>query len=163
MKYAVVYVSDTGNTKELANNIFVSLPGEDKVIVDARKMEELPRAEFYFVGFPVKNRSCGIEVMDILEQLENVGIALFASCGLPANDKYKQYIENAVMPWINDSSNYSGLFLCQGKASDKFRSTLEKGTKYAPEELDKIFEMAAKHPDDSDIDKLYEFVDSVIG
>ena len=44
MKYAVIYVSDTGNTKELAENIFVSLPGNDKVIADARKMPELPEA-----------------------------------------------------------------------------------------------------------------------
>ena len=42
MKYAVIYVSDTGNTKELAENIFVSLPGNDKVISDARKITEIP-------------------------------------------------------------------------------------------------------------------------
>ena len=42
MKYAVIYQSETGNTEELAKNIFVSLPGNDKTITDAEKMTELP-------------------------------------------------------------------------------------------------------------------------
>ncbi len=163
MKYAVIYISETGNTEELAKNIFVSLPGNDKKIINAEKMAELPEAEQYFIGFPVKNRTCGIEILDILEQLGNVKIALFASCGLPANEKYKQYIENAVLPWINDDCDYLGLFLCQGKISEKFREKLGLETGYSPEELDKITEMASSHPDDSDIDRLCEFADSVSG
>ena len=162
MKYAVIYISETGNTEELAKNIFVSLPGNDKKIIDAQKMTELPEAECYFIGFPVKNRSCGIEILNILEQLENVKIALFASCGLPATDKYKQYIENAVSPWINDGCSCLGFFLCQGKASEKFRKKLEIETGYSSDELNKVMEMGSGHPDDNDIDKLYEFVDCVI-
>ncbi|MGN1105299.1 MAG: flavodoxin family protein [Huintestinicola sp.] len=162
MKYAVIYLSKTGNTQELAKNIYVSLPGNDKTIIDAEKMSELPEAEFYFVGFPIKNRVCGIEIMNILEQLGNVKVALFASCGLPANDKYKQYIENAVSPWINDETDYKGLYLCQGKASGKFRKILEVQTGYPTEDIDRIMETAAEHPDDNDISKLYEFVDSMI-
>lgn len=163
MKYAVIYLSETGNTEELAKNIYVSLPGNDKTIIDAGKMDELPEAEFYFVGFPVKNRVCGIEIMNILEQLGNVKVALFASCGLPANDKYKQYIENAVSPWINDETDYKGLYLCQGKASGKFRAILEVQTGYPTEDIDRIMETAAEHPDDDDIGKLYDFVDAMIG
>lgn len=163
MKYAVIYSSETGNTKELANTIYVSLPGNDKTIIEAEKVTALPKADFYFVGFPVKNRSCGIEILDILEQVESGKIALFATCGLPAKDKYKQYIENAVRPWINDECGYLGLFLCQGKASEKFRGQLEKETGCGQEELDKIMEAASSHPDENDIDRLYEFVDSVIG
>lgn len=161
MKYAVIYTSETGNTEELAKNVFVSLPGDDKKIADAGKMAELPKADCYFIGFPVKNRTCGIEILDVLEQLENVKIALFASCGLPAADKYKQYIENSVRPWINDNCDYLGFFICQGKASEKFREKLEAETGYSSEELDKIMELAASHPDDGDIDRLCEFVESV--
>ena len=161
MKYAVIYLSETGNTEELAKNVFVSLPGDDKKIVNAEKMTALPRAEQYFIGFPVKNRNCGIEILDILEQLEGAKIALFASCGLPATEKYKQYVENAVRPWINDDCEYLGFFLCQGKASEKFREKLEAETGYSSEELDRIMELASAHPDDSDIDALCDFVESV--
>ena len=160
MKYAVVYLSDTGNTKNLAKEIYVSLSGDEKVIVDAKNMTELPEADFYFLGFPIKKRTCGIEIMDILEQLGDVKIALFASCGLPVKEKYKQFIENAVMPWINDESDYRGLYLCQGTISDKFRKKL--GENYSDEEVAKICDMASEHPTDSDIDRLYEFVESVI-
>lgn len=162
MKYAVIYLSETGNTEELAKHIYVCLPGNDKTITDAEKTDELPEAEFYFVGFPVKNRLCSIKIMSILEQLGNVKVALFASCGLPANNKYMKYIENAVSPWINDETDYKGLFLCQGKGSEKFREILEVQTGYQPEEINRIMEMAAEHPDDDDIDKLYEFVDSML-
>lgn len=41
MKYAVIYTSETGNTEELAKNIFVSLPGNDKKIINAAEMTEL--------------------------------------------------------------------------------------------------------------------------
>ncbi|MGN0607200.1 MAG: flavodoxin family protein, partial [Oscillospiraceae bacterium] len=75
MKYAVIYLSETGNTEELAKNIYVSLPGNDKTITEAGKITELPEADFYFIGFPVKNRICGIEIMNILEQLGNVKVA----------------------------------------------------------------------------------------
>ena len=163
MKYAVIYISETGNTEELAKNIFASLPGNDKKITDAKKMTELPEAEFYFLGFPVKNRSCGIEILNILEQLDNVKIALFASCGLPAADKYKHYIENTVSPWINDGCRCLGFYMCQGQASEKFREKLEIETGYSSDELDKIMETSSGHPDDNDIDELYDFVDRVIG
>lgn len=161
MKYAVIYTSDTGNTEELAKNIFVSLPGNDKKIINARTSTDIPEAEQYFIGFPVKNRTCSIEILNVLEQLEGVKIALFASCGLPANEKYKQYIENAVSPWINDDCSYLGFFMCQGKASEKFREKLEIETGYSTEELDRIIETSEAHPDDNDIDRLCEFVDSV--
>lgn len=162
MKYAVIYQSETGNTRELAKNIFVSLPGNDKTITDAEKMTELPQADCYFIGFPVKNRNCSIEITDILEQLGDVKIALFATCGLPAKDKYKQYIENAIKPWLNDESEYLGFFLCQGKISEKYREKLASETNYSSDELDKIAELASNHPDDNDIDSLCEFVESVI-
>ena len=161
MKYAVIYISETGNTEELSKNVFVSLPGNDKIIINAENASELPEAEHYFIGFPVKNRSCGIKILDILEQLENVKITLFASCGLPVNEKYKQYVENAVSPWINDDCSYLGFFLCQGKASDEFREKLEIETGYSADQLDRIMESASNHPDDEDIDRLCEFVDSV--
>ena len=48
MKYAVIYQSETGNTEEIAKNIFVSLPGNDITITDAEKMTELPQAENIF-------------------------------------------------------------------------------------------------------------------
>ena len=48
MKYAVIYLSETGNTEDLAKNVFVSLRGDDKKIVNAEKMTELPKAEQYF-------------------------------------------------------------------------------------------------------------------
>ena len=88
MKYAVIYTSDTGNTEELAKNIFVS-------------------------------------------------------------------------PWINDDCSYLGFFMCQGKASEKFREKLEVETGYSTEELDRIIKTSEAHPDDNDIDRLCEFVDSV--
>ena len=163
MKYAVIYISETGNTEEIAKNIFVSLPGDDKKMVNAEKMTELPVAEQYFIGFPVKNCTCGIEILNILEQLENVKIALFASCGLPANDKYKQYVENSVLPWINDDCSYLGIFLCQGKSTEKFREKLEIKTGYSSDEIDRIMEMASNHPDDNDIKHLCEFAQAVAG
>ena len=60
MRYAVVYLSDTGNTKKIAEEIFLALPEGKKKIVDLKK-DAFPDADLYFIGFPVKYASMIME------------------------------------------------------------------------------------------------------
>ena len=89
MKYAVLYQSNTGNTKKIAEAIFDEINTEEKVLVDIYDMSHLPKADVYFVGFAVCNQSCSLSVMETLDSIEDSKVALFATCGFYPVEKYK--------------------------------------------------------------------------
>ena len=62
LDYLVVYDSETGNTKKIATEIFASLPGMSKDLINLHERTDFPEAKIYFVGFcvhaePVASRS----------------------------------------------------------------------------------------------------------
>ena len=163
MKYAILYLSETGNTKQLAEEIYLCLNNRDRTLVNIKETNEIPEADFYFIGFPVHNRTCALEVLDLLDNLEFADIAMFATCGLSPESKYKQHIENGLLPWINCSCNYRGLFICQGSCSEQFRTKLLASAPESVSMLESIFEEGKGHPDDDDFDAIDEFVEDLIG
>ena len=60
MKFAVIYDSETGNTKKIALEIYDTIGYRDKEIVNLSEDDEIPNADVYFVGFPVHQRNCGL-------------------------------------------------------------------------------------------------------
>mgnify|MGYP000236593572 FL=1 len=53
LDYLVVYDSETGNTKKIATEIFASLPGMSKDLINLHERTDFPEAKIYFVGFCV--------------------------------------------------------------------------------------------------------------
>ena len=53
LDYLVVYESETGNTKKIATEIFASLPGMSKDLINLHERTDFPEAKIYFVGFCV--------------------------------------------------------------------------------------------------------------
>ena len=54
MKVLVAYISDTGNTKKIAEAIFSQIDCE-KEIKDLKKDKNIEGFDFYFLGFPTRN------------------------------------------------------------------------------------------------------------
>ena len=52
LDYLVVYDSETGNTKKIATEIFASLPGMSKDLINLHERTDFPEAKIYFVGSP---------------------------------------------------------------------------------------------------------------
>lgn len=69
MEYMVVYSSKTGNTKQVATEIFSALPGMSK---DMQNIEEYngKDADIFFVGFWANRGSCDMSVIDFISELE---------------------------------------------------------------------------------------------
>ena len=57
LDYLVVYESETGNTKKIATEIFASLPGMSKDLINLHERTDFPEAKIYFVGFCVHRGS----------------------------------------------------------------------------------------------------------
>ena len=69
LDYLVVYDSETGNTKKIAAEIFASLPGMSKDLINLHERTDFPEAKIYFVGFCVHRGTCRLEIGNFLSNL----------------------------------------------------------------------------------------------
>lgn len=67
--FAVLYSSDSGNTEKIASTIFKVLPSNNSVLQKINQQVDVPQANMYFIGFGVHNETCGMNVLDVLEQI----------------------------------------------------------------------------------------------
>ncbi len=115
MSVAVMYLSETGNTKALAEQFYITLPNGDKSIHDISIYDKPPKADLYYIGYPVHRQTCPVKVLDLVKQIEDAGVAFFATCGMPPEKGCRYSLEQLSRKWVNDSCTYYGFFLCQGK------------------------------------------------
>ena len=158
MKYAVLFQSKSGNTGVVAQVMFEALSDNDKKIYDIDKINELPKAEVYFVGFGVQNYNCSLKVIDILEKLRNCKCVLFATCGFLPKESYKENLVGYMKTWLPDTCELLGMFLCQGKAAEGWKQQMLKQNPTQQERLLEMFQYGEEHPDCMDLSMATEFV-----
>jgi len=115
LDYLVVYDSETGNTKKIATEIFASLPGMSKDLINLHERTDFPEAKIYFVGFCVHRGTCRLEIGNFLSGLSGKSVALFGTCGAGNSPEYYKEIASSVRIWLEDDNHYLGSFICQGK------------------------------------------------
>ena len=76
LDYLVVYDSETGNTKKIATEIFASLPGMSKDLINLHERTDFPEAKIYFVGFCVHRGTCRLEIGNFLSGRTNPLLSL---------------------------------------------------------------------------------------
>ena len=165
--FAVLFLSETGNAALLAKEIYEYLPSPDKVLVDLRSETEIPKASFYFIGFDVRNDTCSLKVLNLLSELDEGLIALFATCAQAPTDEAKHHLEKKFDLWIEHEEQYAGMFLCQGRLPeniypqycDRVKATLPEEQ---AEEVLRQLEEGQAHPDEADYAAARAFVDSVV-
>jgi flavodoxin len=162
MNYAVIYYSETGNTKLIADKIYETIDSDNKVIVDLKKDTNIPKADIYFVGFPIHQKNCGMHIVDALEQIESGKVALFATCGMNPTEKYRKKLEDALAVWLPDDAEYLGMFLCQGQTTKAQKEIFYNAS---PEYKDKMKEMLDEgdyHPNSTDLDNAVDFIKNIL-
>ena len=92
LDYLVVYDSETGNTKKIATEIFASLPGMSKDLINLHERTDFPEAKIYFVGFCVHRGTCRLEIGNFLSGLSDKSVALFGTCGAGNSPEYYKEI-----------------------------------------------------------------------
>ncbi len=134
MKYAIVFSSQTGNTKQLAEAVSSVLPQADLCFFGSPSQEAL-QAERLFIGFWTDKGRCNQEITDFL-------------IAAPLVQKH-----------LGASNTVIGTYMCQGKMPQSVRERYVK-MKNSPlpiPNVDKMienFDTAVSHPDETDLQKL---------
>ena len=157
MRYAVIYQSKSGNTKQVANEIYASIDSVEKEIVDIDRMGSFPKADVYFVGFGIHDSNCGMDIIDIFERISNAKCAVFVTCGYVPTDGYKEKLKKNIEVWIPDGTEYLGMFVCQGKVKEDRQNIMISKMPGAEEKLKQMFTMGSCHPDAEDLQNASNF------
>ena len=134
MKVIVVYMSQTGNTKKVAEAIFQEIQAE-KDIKELKDVDSLDGYDFAFIGFPMHYGGPAKQAKNFLEKhVQGKKIALFVTHATREDSK-------ALQKWLAKckkaatEADLIGFFNCQGKID---ASRLERARGFAKEIMGKI-------------------------
>ena len=158
MKYAIVYSSQTGNTKMLADTIRRELPEEDCVYFGRPDTAAL-EAERIYVGFWTNRGTCDEETAAFLKQIKGGEVYLFGTAGFGGKPEYFDTVLKKTEEKIREGVKLIGSFMCQGKMPPAVRERYEKmqssGAKVPNiKALIENFDKALTHPDPEDLEAL---------
>lgn len=158
MKYAIVFSSQTGNTKQLAETVSSVLPQADLCFFGSPSQEAL-QAERLFIGFWTDKGRCNQEIGDFLKTLKGKEVFLFGTAGFGGSQEYFDKVLSSVQKRLGASNTVIGTYMCQGKMPQSVRERYVK-MKNSPlpiPNVDKLienFDTAVSHPDETDLQKL---------
>ncbi len=146
MKALIVYSSQSGNTRKLAQSIYDNLTVEKKMlpIEDASKPGE---DEILFLGFWLQGGKPDPKTSEYLAKVEKARLFLFATHGAAANSKHAQDAL-AHAKSLAPSATILGQFSCQGEVNPKVLEKVRQKTSPPPWIQDA--DGAIGHPDAQD-------------
>jgi flavodoxin len=125
MKVIIAYMSQTGNTRKIAEAIFGEIQ-EEKKIKELNEIDDLEGVDLAFVGFPIHGFGVPEEVKRFLEKhCMGKKIVLFVTHGAPEDF-------GGVQTWLAKckeaaaGANVIDMFNCQGELADNVIDELLK-------------------------------------
>lgn len=155
MKYAIVYSSLSGNTKQIAQAIYSVLPKEECIYFGDVKHADVSQAEFIICGSWSDKGDCSSEMMEFINTLSKKHLALFLTAGFGASSQYFDAIMARMLKHVSNDCDVINTFVCQGKMplSVKLRYQkllLEEPGNKQYEMMIQNFDSALSHPDEND-------------
>ena len=158
MKYAIVFNSQTGNTKKLADTIANNMPKED-CIYYGQPCKTALDADVIFVGFWTEQGQCDSGTEAFFKLITNQKIFVFGTAGFGSNPNYLKKVLRQSEGLLPKNVNLIGDFICQGQmpaiVRTKYEDMLKNPlTKKKGEMFIENFDMAIGHPNLTDLDNL---------
>ncbi len=159
MKILVTYLSQTGNTKKIADAIFESLEG-DKTIKPMDEVQEIEGYSLIFIGFPVHSHSVPYKIESLLQKMpQGKKIALFSTHGsLPGGHLAREALEHAAV--IASKAKVLGTFSCRGKVYMAALEVLSKSPEHKA--WAEMAPSSQTHPDEADLEDARSFAQWII-
>ena len=155
MKICVLFDSQTGNTKMLA----------DVVEETYRKhlVEDPAQADVVFLGSWTDKGSCSPVMQKAAAQLRDKRVFLFGTCGFGGSDAYYEQIFQRTAALLPSGNQIIGHFYCQGKmpasVKERYLSMLQKDPENQRLQMSlKNFDKALSHPDQADLQHLRDIL-----
>ena len=160
MTYSIVYSSQTGNTRMLAEAIKETLAEKD-IVYFGEPCQEALKADFIFAGFWTDKGFCCEETGEFLKKLDSNKLFLFGTAGFGISEDYFSKIIERTKELVPQSAELKGSFMCQGKMplSVRERYVNMKNSGAPIPNIDKMienFDSALSHPDEADLNSLRE-------
>ena len=158
MKQAIVFSSQTGNTRMLAQQ----LRDLEPVYFGAPAPEALT-ADRIFVGFWTDKGTCDSKTAEFLKTLTDQEVFLFGTAGFGGAPDYYEKILDRVKALLPQGVRVIGSYLCQGKmpmaVRERYVKMLESGSPVPNlQGMIENFDKALSHPDQQDLEGLTEAV-----
>ena len=161
MKVLVAYISQTGNTKKIADAIFNEIQVE-KEIKELGEIENLDSYDLSFIGFPIQAYSPEVQAGKFLqEKCAGKDIVLFMTHGAPEDSELLQ-------EWLVGckeaavGGNVIGMFNCQGALSPALIAGLAASDDPVAKERAKSAEESAGQPDETKVAKGRTFAKEIM-
>ena len=150
MRVLVVYSSQTGNTRKLAEAVFETLGG-DKELYPVQEAPDPAGYDFIAVGFWLQAGKPDPKSAEYIGKIGKKSLFLFATHGAAAGSDHAISAMNAATALASEA-DIIGTYSCQGEVNPK---VLEKAkTKPEPPVWIADAPDAAGHPDEADIEVL---------
>ncbi len=130
-KTLVTYVSQTGNTKTIAEAIYAAVEGEKSIKpVEEILDEDLTKFNLIFIGFPVHSHSISFKAESLIKRLPpKKKIALFSTHGSLAGGRLaREALEYAA--FVGSHTLILGTFSCRGKVSMQAMDVFSKSPEH---------------------------------
>lgn len=156
MKTLITYYSETGNTKILAQQIYLNLKHE-KEIQKIELVKSVQNYDLIFIGFPIHNGFPAKPAINLIEKINSkVKVVLFTTHAMKSTSPlHNLQLKNCKK--IAKSLNTVGFYSCQGELSSSFTKRFCNKDKYNLHFFKKIRESSVGHPNKSDLNTLSNF------
>jgi flavodoxin I len=159
MNSLVLYASQSGNTKKLADVVYDVLPGEKKIYPVDDAPDSLADFDFIAVGFWFQGGKPDSKTSGLLPKLGNKKIFLFATHGAARESAHAQQ-GMAAAKEVAARATVLGTFSCQGEVSPKVLAAAAAKPEPPPWLSDALG--AKGHPDQNDIAELRQQLANIL-
>jgi flavodoxin len=161
MKILVAYLSQTGNTKRVAEAIYEQLEAE-KEIKPLSEVESLEGYDLAFIGFPIHASNPAAEAKAFLEEKgKGKKIAVFVTHAAPEDqEETRRYLENCKACLCE--ADLVGMFDCQGELAQSIIELLAKSDNPRHRQFAEYGPQTKGQPDESRLEKARAFARQVV-
>ena len=158
MNYAIVYSSQTGNTRRLAEHAREVLGEKGRGFVGAPSdegcLEALRAADVVLLGSWTDKGSISAELASALPALVGKRVFLFGTCGFGGSKAYFSGVLDRFASALPEGAEVVGRFMCQGQmppsVRERYVGMAEKDPgRFTP--MIENFDRAVGHPDEGDL------------
>lgn len=170
MKVLVTYLSQTGNTEQIAKAIHGEVAGSHDA--DLKKVEEISAGDLagydvVFVGSPIHGNGLAAPVRELMEALPEGSSFKLAGFVTHASSAYEKEGFDQGMQSLEDISaskniTYLGVFDCEGRMAEMLKPMIKEARGVSDEEWDKRMAELDQHPNAEDEQKAKEFAKEIL-